>query len=318
MLSPVKSIWASSIRSTSSPDLIASKGNKAEETREKEETNAEHAEEGERARQEAANRERKSHEKIMAGLPKRIRDLEGNMGGLYQKVDAVIEKLGSAQTASADAKKEETAEADKEALDNLRKEYAELTPLLKQVDGLAKTLNDLQTQLGNAPQGVTHEEVGQAIEQSAEHSVEMSQLSAKHGNWRDIVSSDDFILFALEGGPTYKQYVAFQSMEPATQDAVLDRWQEDYADWWQKRGSSVFSPRATDAIRLIDAFNARGEEAEKAKREKEKQEKRDKDAKLRAAVAPTGAGGGGPIEPSASEAMREGYNSVRRASAPRF
>lgn len=283
-----------------------------------EQRKAQQAEADEAARQEAAEKERKIQEKINAGIPKRVRDLEGSIGGLYQKIDSIAENLQKAQTQTSKEDEEDKQPAEAEALKSMREEYAELEPLLKHVEAMGAELATLKTQLSDAPQAVTREEVGAAIEESTERNNEISQISSKHGDWEQVIASNDFILFALDGGPTFQQYMSIQNMDPADQDAVLNRWSVDYADWWQQRGSAVFSPKAADAIRLIDAFKGRGADDQAARQEKERQEKRDKDAKLRAAIAPTGSGGGGPTEPSAAEAMKRGYDRVRRASAPRY
>lgn len=238
-------------------------------------------------------------------LQKRIRDLEGHIGGLrnqYQSLQETIKETGKGPTDS----QIKTALSDPEAMEKLMKEWEEFKPITNELEALRADLAKVQT-----PDLTTfRKEINTSIASTTNQLREQMRLDIKHPEWESTVKSDEFILYALEGGPSLTEYStmkAYESIEPARAEAMVKDWQDKFQKWWDSRGSSYFSDKANDAIKLLDGYEEyrKGEK----KRANTEDRKRKSEQRLEAAVQPEGAGGG-PPEPSDNERFKRGFYRV--------
>ncbi len=255
------------------------------------------------------------YEKIMEGLSTRMRNLEGRMGGTMSKLDAIAEKMqpqppATDQQPPTEAQQAQDEQEQNEAdLKKLLDDYPELKPVVDRLLGMNERLATLSGQ--PAQPGITAEQVSAVAASVTDERLEAKRLDDKHEDWRQVVKTNEWITFALEGGPTIQDYMAFNKMPEQAQNEILTQWQTTMPEWWDKKGKGIFSFNATDAIRLLDDYKNQGKQQQASQQRQEQQRRTQK--KLRAAVMPTGTGGEAVTGAlSDEEAFAAGFKNVNQ------
>jgi hypothetical protein len=87
-----------------------------------------------------------------------------------------------------------------------------------------------------------------------------ARLDIVHDGWEDTVKLPEFTAFAYVNGPTPEERAHLAQLEatdPQAAERQLAAHMRKYPQWWADTGNLVMSEKASDAIRLLDAFKAR-------------------------------------------------------------
>lgn len=256
---------------------------------------------------------------VIAGLQKQIRGFEARYGGLNDEVTKLRKALATAKTAASDSgekpsqKQIAAALSNQAEMDKLTKDYPEFQPFavaLKEVHDLAAKAS--RTAPATPVQAIDPE----VIKREAR---EMAKLDMKHEDWEDVINTDEFLSFALDGGPSRDDYAALQQLRNPNgtlQRGYLEKLNQivkNHPQWWADKGAAFFSDKARDALRLLDAYKAGKEPAAPAaKPDKTKREER-----LRANLNPKGSGAAAAQSETFEDSIRRGYRQVAEKQMPK-
>lgn len=276
----------------------------AEEAKAAEEARAEEAKAAEAKAAEEA--ERRKAQEPFEQLNQRLRNLEGKVGGWTDKLDkALAGAKAEAGTAAAPSEAQiAAAKQSTEKFDALKEEFPEWAEALEERLGVfeaaLKGSGQEQPDVDQVRSEVLSE-VDVRVSQAVSEARELGRLDARHPDWEQTINSEEFVAWSLEGGPSLEDYQAMKQLESEA-DATerVNDWARQYPEWWGNRGARIFSPKAADAIALLDAFGNKDgggpdedakatEEAEQAAKEAEKRKAQEQ--RLRGAQTPKGAGG---------------------------
>lgn len=208
---------------------------------------------------------------------KRLRNIEGHIGGITSKLDTAISTAKTAaEKKGADAPSKtqvQAAMADPEAWTRLKEDFPDWAGPME------KELNAIRAQLAATGGTVDVEKVRQSIAPDlkavAREAREFAKVDIKHEGWEETVKTP--------------QFADWLGTQPADVKALAD------------------SDRGSDAIKLLDAYTAH--QAEAGKKTGKKTDR------LAAAAVPDGRGGGDVATGGISdeEAFNRGYKRVAGA-----
>jgi hypothetical protein len=231
----------------------------------------------------AAEKAETERTKFISALPGRLRNIEGHIGGINSKLDAVLKKAGSdaAAAGAAAPSKEQVAAAQQssERWKKLEQDFPEWAAALN--ERLTAVGNELQSKFPKVDHDAIKKEimtgVAPLIESAKSEGRALALVDLKHEGWEDTVKTKEF------GDWLKKQ-------SPETQ-ALAD------------------SEKASDAIKLLDAYVEHSSALKKAEEDRLRKEKR-----LTGALTPVGIGqSGGGSGISDEEAFTRGFKRVRGA-----
>jgi len=228
----------------------------------------------------------------------RLRNIEGHIGGLNSKIDQALSRAqvrterGGGDSPSA--AQISAALKDPDAWKNLMEEFPDFAgPVEAELKDIRTALAALSSQSSPAHQGLSADDVARIADERFEaRRVQDAHetIEEKHAGWQTTVATKEFATW-LEDQPK------------ATRDLAA-------------------SPRAKDAIKLLDTFKARNESAnqtaeeERARREKEEAARRRRQTRLETAVTPKGgAQVAGQSGMSDDEALEYGFRRVQNGEA---
>lgn len=262
---------------------------------------AEPATEDRPAEETAALREQDT---VIADLQKQIREINGRYGAVNDEVDKLRKALATAKAAVSDSgaaptqKQIAAALSNQAEMDKLTQDYPEFTPFstaLKEVLAVANKSPAI-------PQTPTIDT--EAIKREAR---EMAKLDGKHEDWEEVIQTDQFLDFALTGGPSRDEYAKLQQLRNPNGTLQrgylegLNQMVKAHPDWWADKGAAFFSDKAKDALRLLDDFKASQKPVTKPDKTKQREDR------LRANLTPQGSGQAGAQSDTEFDAIRKGY-----------
>ncbi|NIB43810.1 hypothetical protein HBA55_29680 [Pseudomaricurvus alkylphenolicus] len=151
----------------------------------------------------------------------RLRNLEGNLGGIKQKLDSMATaKAAADETGVAAPNSQQMSEAAKSgpAMARLKEDFPEWAEALEEVQSMAKpniNMDELNGKLQAA------EDRASSTAEELTTIKEMRKLDKKHPDWEDIVESDAFSNW-LATQPTETQHKAQSSNSAADAIAILN------------------------------------------------------------------------------------------------
>jgi hypothetical protein len=195
-------------------------------------------------------------------LKKRVRHVEGSLGGILDRLDTISNQIAAARPAATDnqdAGAKGSAAASLKHVDELERiigaegEFRELEPIKRELEDMRAMLARLEESGGG------RQEVQQA-QLDIGRIVEETTLNVKFPEWRQITAKPEFLKFALAEGPATTEYDEYRKLlnDPKTEsqaDQMAAGWREDHPDWWKERGSLFFSESASDSVALLDQFD---------------------------------------------------------------
>ena len=253
-------------------------------------------------------------------LTNTVKRTEGRVGALQSAMDAAknVEKAGGAAPTPKEiaeaAKSSENWERAKvdypdwvEAMeDRLAAERAKTAPA-KPVDVSA-----------------LRSELNEVIKSSINEAREMMNLDRIHPGWQQTVGTPEFKTYALEGGPSIKQYDHYKLFDYLSEseqgldgrfqtNEARDRYAQrakemvagfarEFPQWWGERGASLFDGTSTGARRTLDSYAAR------QKQDNPPDTKGKRTERLAAAVAPKGVPQAGQTSESIEAAFAAGFS----------
>lgn len=223
----------------------------------------------------------------LAGLQKlaeRVRNTEGHIGNITSQLKTVKAQAAAVTSAGGEAPTAaqiEQAVLSPEKLKALEEDYPDIAEPIKQ---LQAALSATRAELAKRPQfdgesikteitGSVAQQIAEARDQARTEARNLALVDFKHPGWEESVQSPEF------------------------------------QTWYGKQAPEVQalaqSPKAQDAIAMLDAFAAA-----KAKAEKDKQQKEANERRLRGAVQPKGQPAATPTTLTDEEAFELGYKSA--------
>jgi len=278
----------------------------------------EEAEQKEAEAQAEQERLEKEKETFLETGSTRIRKVEGQVGdikdlvtGLNRKLDELTKSGGATQKDKDEMAAELPSE---EEIKELLEQYGEFKPLADKVEALRTRLDSMQ-----APESgyVSMEAHQAAIKQTRQETRELAKLDAKYGDWETTVDSEEFISFAMAGGPSMEDYIAYKRLEspqsdaydPARAQEILINWTTAHPKWWGERGAVFMTGNtAKDAMPLLDAYAAQKGETRKAAADKKAEEQKRKHKRLEGAITPEGSGGAETTGITDKQAFYRGFD----------
>jgi hypothetical protein len=228
-------------------------------------------------------------------LTKRVRQLEGSLGGVLDRIEAIATQMTAAKPAGSDSQGQDgsgkSVKATLKHVDELERIigeqglFKELEPIKKELEDMRETLVALQQGGGSQAQiSQAQVDIGRIVAEATE----IATLNVKHPQWRETTAKPEFLKFALAEGPDEAEYNAYrqQLADPKTAaqaDRMIDGWREDHPDWWEQRGKLFFSDSAADSIAMLDQF----ETLQRRKQEYASHQQR-QDRRLQRAAVPDG------------------------------
>jgi hypothetical protein len=211
-------------------------------------------------------------QKVQAGLPDRLRRLEGTIGGMTERVERSIETaISKLATAPAAAKTDEPSQADivtalkdPAAMEELMTEYPAFAPVGDEMKALRQELAMVDGKISASEERIATKQT--ADRKAAEQNQEQIALEAVHGtDWLQTANSVEFIGYALEDGPSAENYQYIQQMYANARanqtgspeaDRVVNGWSTEYPGWWVNRGANLFGD-TQGAIEILSQFKAK-------------------------------------------------------------
>lgn len=290
---------------TPTPGDESGAGKDTEEDQEESEEETDEA----KAEREAAEKEAADQQAFMDKLPERLRAIEGNIGGMMNKVDQAIKQVtANAATSKATPSEAQVQSAldDPEAYKDLIEDYPGFKPVLDEFRSIRETIDELRASPDEEDDDDTSEE-------------DVKRMTEKHADWQELSQSDEWFEWSLDDGPSREEHAnvvgMFQSGRLSEADAILKGWQRDMPEWWKEKGSLLFGD--TDAaIQLLDNYKAHQEEQRKAaeKAEADEKQRQKKQDRLDRTVEPEGTGGDSAITVTDQKAFETGFNKVMKKS----
>ena len=239
----------------------------------------------------------------LESIPGAVNKLAGHIGGLSQAIPRIESTLKAAKAAAGDGRASPSMAQVKAALKNpeawerFRNDFedfappieAELLAIREEMAGLAQG----QTQQFDAGNLKTELMVGvqELIANTQAKARQFAQLDIKYEGWEEKIKTPEFQAFAWEGGPTAEERARIDAAEqssPKDADGLRLQVAQKYPQWWAEKGVSIYSQRARDAARLLDAFEARQQSHAEDQNSTADAERLKKEKRLERAVAPKG------------------------------
>ena len=245
-------------------------------------------------------------EKFYNELPEKIRKLEGQYGGVSERLNKVLDTVRTkSEKAGADAPTERQINAalkDPAAMDKLVKEYEDFKPIQ----------TELEAMQGQMSKFVTADQVLKQVEERNAKLREVISLDTRHPGWESVINSDEFITHVLQGGPSKDEYGRYNkllnSKSPADQTAaakIEQQWSYQHPQWWGQRGADFIGGTVDKSIQILDEFKASRETAATAAAAALKKEKR-----LKGAITPQGGGAAVTTGIPDEEGFERGFKKV--------
>lgn len=213
---------------------------------------------------------------IVDKLPDRLRNIEGHIGGLTTQIKAAAEASKAVVKAGGEAPTQaqiEAASASSEKWKRIKEDYPEW------VDAMEERLASIRPVTSEPKDYISKTDFEAKITEVSGTNADLRRelqedlIEHHHEGWKDTVKSSEFVKW-------------FEGQKPEVK--ALSK-----------------SPKARDAIRLIDAFKAdKSAAAEKAKKDKEAEDA------LRAGVTPKGTGGRAVRHTDENDAFENGFNAA--------
>ena len=246
-----------------------------------------------------------AQDKFYDELPEKIRKLEGNVGGMFNKLNSVLEIAKTKGSGEVPTERQITqALKDPKAMEKLVKDYEDFKPVQDE-------LQYLQSQMSKF---VTADQVLQQVEDRNVKLREVIALDTRHPGWESVINTDEFITHVLQGGPTKEEYSRYNkllnSKVPADQAAatkIEQQWSYQHAKWWGEVGADYIGGTVDKSIQILDEFKASRETSTTANDTAKKKEKR-----LKGAITPQGSGAAVTTGINDDEAFSRGFNKVHK------
>ena len=191
-------------------------------------------------------------------VDRRLRKMEGKFGQVNAQLQEFI-KAGS-QVAAASPSVAPTQTQIKEAakteggIEALREDF----PVW--ADATLEAQERTKTELREEFQGLASQDyVEQKVASTFNHARQVALVDYKHPDWENTVKSEAFSEWAYEGGPSAEQvgqYNAYKQMSPAQADDYARQLLQAYPDWAGEKGNLVYSDKGSDAVKLLDGYEA--------------------------------------------------------------
>jgi hypothetical protein len=248
----------------------------------------------------------------LEAMSNRLRNLEGNLGGIMNKLNTMTAAPAAMRKDQPTQKEVQRALTDPQQMERLVKEFPEFKPVVEGFKATQAELARIQKSIDGIPKEAPKQQVFDQNEIR-----ETVKLDTLHPDWEEVTRSDDFFKFSLTGGPPAAEYLQQQKIEQTDPDAavrVINSWAQRYPDWWADKGYALFSTRAADSSKLLTKYKESTTQvsAEEQKREADALRKQTNQQRLARAKTPTGTGAAPDAGVSDNEAFRRGFQKVRR------
>lgn len=282
------------------------------------------AEERARVEQETADREkawdgvpqivREQLEKLQ-GLPGTIDKLAGHVGNFKRQLDGVLATATAAAknagTAAPTDAQVAAAKADVSGKlwDQMKEDFPEWTAAVdERLDSIVARNTAPSVDVDSLKREVS-KEFSDAFSQSTQAARQLAQIDLKHEGWETTINTPEFKAYALQGGPSLDRYSEFKALgqtDPAKAGEMLESFKSSFPEWWESKGSALFSGSAKDAITLLDSFSEHRKKAEE-----EKGRRLSRETRLSRAVTTPGATQPPKTGISDEEAFGRGFKRAR-------
>lgn len=244
----------------------------------------------------------------------RIAKLEGRYGNLLQKVSALTasqQKAAAASTAPQPTDSAPTQSQVRAALKNedklkeLIEEFPSFEPMLEELKAIRE--DSAKSEMSK----VDRDKLVEEATQNALYIIENESLVRDFPTWEQDVKSKEFRKFSLEGGPSEAEFAHLQRISqanPAGAENVINSWMGLYPDWWEDKGSLIFSDRPSDTRRIMSLYTESLNQSQQQQTNSSPKPKKDR---LRRAVTPRGTTQPLATEPTDQEAFLRGFNRAR-------
>lgn len=228
-------------------------------------------------------------------MNKWMRDVGGVVGNVKDQLNRMSNAARTTATAAGAAsptkEQVEAAANDAQAWNELKEKYPEWGDAIEQQMNVVE-----QRVLGKVPK-VDVDAIRNDILKSANESSQLTAqqieerlpLYIKHPTWKKDINSQEFMDFALTGGPTKEEYAEYKQLETsnaAKAAELVNEFIRKHPQWWSDKGSKFFEGSIDDSISLLDSFQAAKAAANQVPADKSRQAAANK-ARLEQAVTPT-------------------------------
>jgi hypothetical protein len=273
-------------------------------------------------------------QKFQEGLPERMRKLEGTIGGMVQNVEGMIEKAikSTAGKPAAEAPSQtEISDAleDPEAMEELMSQYPAFEPIGKEMRAMRKLVAE-QTSLIDekfATSEQQQQEQSEKIDRERHDQDQFSALDTEHKGWRETIASDDFLEFALDGGPSAEDYQNVSNLyatahanrtSPKEADDIVLGYTKQFPEWWVSKGVKIFGD-IDASIQILSDFKGNSNDADGdddktviTDAEKEEAKRRRRLKRRDTTVIVDGKSGKSATGLTDNEAFNAGFDKVRK------
>ena len=248
-------------------------------------------------------------EEPIDALSKRLRDMDGKVGGLMTKIDALVTAQAATVKASPSKDQVKAAVKNPAAMKALGEEYEDFKPLVEEVKAIRADMATLS---------MNDDQVNKLVDArfaAKEQATDMKELTTAHPTWEKDIAESEFTDWALDGGPSWESYNAQKALTntaPAEAQRTREGWQRDYPKWWEDKGANLFGP-VSGNITLLDQYKGKDksqqdtEAEEKARLDKERRKKR-----LSKAETPDGTAGSATSGLNDQQAFKSGFDKIMK------
>jgi hypothetical protein len=256
-------------------------------------------------------------------LPNQMRTLAGHLGGLKSQFQAAADAAKTAARAGTEAPSAQeiaAAGASGERWSKLKDEFPEWAAAMdERLAGMALG-KAAPVDLDAIKKGVTDELNGsfaarldQTRQQARDEARRLARVDAAHDGWDETINTPEFKGWAFTGGPNAEELSQQRTLEQsngAEAEAHMHALLQKYPQWWADRGHLIYSDKAADAIKLLDAFKASAEKPARPAADPVKAKKRLEDA-----LTPQGSSAPQRQIETEEDAFAAGFNGVRKKAA---
>lgn len=218
----------------------------------------------------------------ISGVTGRLRNIEGHIGGLTSQTKELRTAMMAAKAATTAAGKDsptdsqvDAASGSHEKWDQMREDFPEWWEAMEQ---------RLSTVKGSPV--VDLDAVRNQVREEISSEMQVDFLDTHRPDWRETLNRSEFRDYVLDGGPTLERYQQMKTLEttdPAAAKAMEAEFAQAHPEWWESKGRAFFSPKAKDAVRLLDGFTATNKQDAPANQPA----RQDAKTRLESAVSPT-------------------------------
>ena len=245
-------------------------------------------------------------EKELERALERLSKAEGRLGNVLQKLNQ-LQAAQNKPVASTKATQQQSdkfptqqqikaALKDPEKVKQIMEDFPSFKPMLEEIEYANSKIEELKSSIIDEDRLV--ERVREKTEEDA--------LYKEYPTWTDDVKTPEFKRFSLEGGPSEAEFMQLQRMtqnNPIGAQNVINSWQGLYPDWWEDKGSLIFSDRPSDTRRIMDMYSS--------VKDRQQEPPKPKKDRLRRAATPRGTSQPPATGISDDEAFRRGFSKVR-------